>query len=136
MFLRSLMRPVVVALATLVPAVALMGPAQAEPGGCGGGAGVLTVHVSDSTPAAGQRIAVHGKFAFFGMSTANKVVKVQARQHGEWTPIKGARVLTSANGHYRLHLVLGQSGKRHLRVVGVGQDPDPNLHQKFTLTVG
>jgi hypothetical protein len=136
MSVRSFARPVAVAAIAMVPAIALVGPANAGgDGGCGGGAGVLTVHVSDSTPAAGQQFVVRGRLDFFGMTSADHVIKVQTKRDGSWQPIKGARVLTDDNGHYRMPLVLEQAGARRLRVVGVGTQGDPNMHTKFHVTV-
>jgi hypothetical protein len=136
MSVRSFARPLAVAAIAFVPAIALSSPAHAGgDGGCGGGTGILTVHVSDPTPAAGQRFVVRGKVEFFGMTSANQVVKVQAKRHGAWAPLKGARVRTDADGHYRLPLVLDQTGERRLRVVGVGQQGDSNMHARFHVLV-
>jgi hypothetical protein len=132
---RSITRSAAVVAAAIAPVIAFASPAQAtSDGGCGGG-GALIVHVSDSTPASGQQFVVRGKLEYVGMSTADNVIKVQTRRGGTWQPIKRARTLTDSSGHYRLRLILGVEGKRHLRVVAVGQDGDSNIHMQFLVTV-
>lgn len=134
MSVRPIVRSAAIAVAAIASAIAFSNPAHATEGGCGVG-GVLTVHVSDSTPASGEQFVVRGKLDFFGMSSADYVVKVQTHRGGSWEPIKGARVLTDDDGHYRLRLVLGHVGTRQMRVVAVGKMGDPNMHDRFHVTV-
>lgn len=113
--------------AAVVPAVAqaTVAPATSK----------ITANVSDSTPASGKAFTVSGKFTVGGDAAGNHVVKVQRQVNGSWSPVTGARMNTAANGTYKLRLILSTTGKRELRVVGVGQGNETNAAQKFSVTV-
>lgn len=95
----------------------------------------ITVRTSDPTPRSGQTFRIRGRFVDSGDPAVNQVVRVQARRNHPWVRLAGARVRTSADGTYRMRLVLSQRGKRPLRVVGVDRGPGPNAFQRFSVRV-
>lgn len=95
----------------------------------------ITVRVSDPTPNSGEQFVARGKFTVDGQPADDHVVKVQAWRDGEWKQLTGARMLTNDEGRYRMRLILSQKGERLLRVVGVGQDDEPNARKRFTVVV-
>ncbi len=95
----------------------------------------ISVHVSDSTPASGEQFVVRGTFGTKSAAAADRPVKVQAYQGGSWHQLTGAVVKTNSEGAYRCRVILSQSGKRLLRVVGVTAKGTRNAFHKFTVTV-
>ncbi len=63
------------------------------------------------------------------------MVKVQRQVNGSWAPVTGAKVDTAPNGTYKVRVILNSTGKRELRVVGVGQGSQANARQVLTVTV-
>jgi hypothetical protein len=124
------------AAVALVPAGVLAGTATSSAqckGGCDDGD--ITVKVSDSTPASGQQFIVRGKLTMGGLPADDHVVKVQSKLSGRWQQISGARMTTDADGRYRLRLILQTTGKRELRVLGIGEGDEPNEAQRFVVRV-
>ncbi len=78
---------------------------------------------------------MHGRFFRAGDPAADRPVKVQARRDGAWIQLTGARVTTNDNGGYRVRLILSQTGKRVLRVVGVTPRGTRNAFHRFSVTV-
>ena len=95
----------------------------------------ITVQVSDPTPRSGQTFRIRGRFVDSGDPANHRLVRVQALRNHRWVRLPGARVRTSADGGYRMRLVLSQRGKRVLRVVGVDRGPGPNAFQRFSVRV-
>jgi len=93
----------------------------------------ITASVTDSTPASGETFRVSGKLTRGGEAVADRTVKVQTLRDGDWSDLTGARMSTSDTGRYNLRLVLGQTGQRTLRVVGVV--PGRNAVKRFQVTV-
>ncbi|HET8915834.1 MAG TPA: hypothetical protein VFM91_09025 [Propionibacteriaceae bacterium] len=95
----------------------------------------ISAVVSDSTPASGDQFVVHGRFVLAGTPAEDRPVKVQALRDGTWTQLDGARVTTNDEGRYRVRVVLSQTGKRTLRVVGVSPEGSRNAFHRFVVTV-
>lgn len=124
------------ALAVILPLTAV---AVAVGGGTAHAAGTnqsaITVTVSDKTPAAGKKFNVSGTFTIKKVGAVDHRVKVQAKEAGGWTNLKGAHDDTNSSGAYKLNLILDETGTLKLRVVGIGQGKEQNCHQKFKVTV-
>ena len=93
----------------------------------------ITVSVTDSTPASGETFRVSGRLTRGGEAVAGRTVKVQTLRNGSWSDLTGARMTTSGSGTYGLRVILGQGGRRTLRVVGVV--PGRNAFERFTVRV-
>lgn len=96
----------------------------------------ISVHASDSTPASGEQFVVRGTFGTTSAAASDRPVKVQAYRDGAWHQLTGARVMTNDEGVYRCRVILSQTGKRVLRVVGVAPEGSRNAFHKFSVTVG
>lgn len=117
------------ALAAVPLSAGLLAPAQAaDPPRAR-----ITASVTDSTPASGQTFRVSGRLARDGTAVAGRTVKVQTLREGTWNDLTGARMATSTTGRYDLRVILGQTGRRTLRVVGVV--PGRNAVDRFTVAV-
>jgi hypothetical protein len=96
----------------------------------------ITAHASTSTPTSGKVFTVSGDFTENGAPAAGHIVKIQALQaNGHYKLLTGARMKTASNGDYTMRVELGTKGVRDLRVVGVGQNTQPNAHQDFSVKV-
>lgn len=95
----------------------------------------ITARTSDSTPASGESFTVRGKFIDAGSPATHQTVKVQALRNDRWVQLDGAQVSTDEAGRYRVRLILSQTGKRELRVVGVADSAGPNARERFTVRV-
>lgn len=93
----------------------------------------VTASVSDTTPASGQTFRVSGRLTRGEDAVSGRTVKVQTLRGGSWSDLTGARMATSSTGGYSLRLVLGQTGERTLRVVGVV--PGRDAIKRFTVRV-
>lgn len=121
------------ALAAIIPLTAVAAAeASAAPAPS---ASKITAAVSDPTPAAGKAFTVSGTFTVGGAPAANHKVKVQSKVQGKWTMLTGAKVNTAKSGKYSLRVILNVTGKRALRVVGVGQGTEANAAQSVNVTV-
>ena len=81
----------------------------------------------------GETFRVSGKLTRDGRAIAGRTVKVQTLRGGVWQDLSGASMTTSSTGGYNLRLILGSTGVRDLRVVGIVAGPDPR--KRFTVTV-
>ncbi len=95
----------------------------------------ISVHASDSTPASGEQFVVRGTFGTSSSAAVDRPVKVQAFRGGSWHQLTGAVVKTDSEGAYRCRVILSQTGKRVLRVVGVTPKGTRNAFHEFTVTV-
>lgn len=125
----NLRRTALSGLATvaLVAPVLAAGPANA------GYDARVTIHATDTTVHSGQQFRVHGKY-LFGDNTpvVNKLVRVQTKDaNGHWVRVRGAKLRTNSEGHYRIRVILSRKGVRMLRVKaqGPGKHAKP-LHSK------
>ncbi len=96
----------------------------------------ISVHVSDATPASGEQFIVRGTFGTTSAAATDRPVKVQSYREGSWHQLTGAVVRTDSEGEYRCRVVLSQTRKRLLRVVGVAPEGARNAFHKFSVTVG
>jgi hypothetical protein len=131
--LLTCLRATAAAAALAVPVVAIAAPAEAYGGGCGDG--MISVHVSDRTPASGVQFTASGQLTISGVPAADHVVRFQTMRDGAWVPIAGAHMRTDSQGNYTMRLILSQTGKRTLRAVGVGQGDEMSERHRFTVTV-
>jgi hypothetical protein len=124
-----------VALAAVLPLTAAVTTVAATSADAVAATSAITAKPSDSTPAAGKEFTVSGTFTVNGKPAAGHVVRVQSKTGGTWQGITGARVTTNSIGAYKVRLILSVTGKRQLRVVGVGTGSQPNAYRQFTVTV-
>jgi hypothetical protein len=122
-----------VALATGLATVPLALGVLAPAGAAAPAAARITASVTDSTPASGETFRVSGRLTRGGTGLAGRTVRVQTLRDGTWSNLTGAQMSTSSTGRYHLRLVLGQTGRRTLRVVGVVDGPNPR--KRFVVQV-
>jgi hypothetical protein len=122
-----------VALATGLAAFPLALGVLAPAGAAAPAAARITASVTDSSPASGETFRVSGRLTRGGTGLAGRTVRVQTLRDGDWSNLTGAQMSTSSTGRYNLRLVLGQTGTRTLRVVGVVDGPNPR--KRFVVQV-
>jgi hypothetical protein len=96
----------------------------------------ITANVQNPHPTMAHAFRVTGKLTEKGKPANNHLVKIQT-QHadGSWHQVRGAQLLTQANGSYNVGLVLNHVRTYHLRAVGVGTGSQPNAHHAFNVRV-
>lgn len=79
-----------------------------------------SIQVSDDRVSSGEQFIVRGRITLgYGrdkMPAPPSDVRVQAKRHGKWSLLRGARITSRENGRYRVRVVLQMPGKRPLRV--------------------
>ncbi|UPK76054.1 hypothetical protein MU582_05280 [Nocardioidaceae bacterium SCSIO 66511] len=79
-----------------------------------------SIKASDYKVSSGEQFIVKGRITLgYGRNkipAPPSTVRVQAKLHGKWTNLTGAKIKSRKNGKYRLRVMLGMTGKRPLRV--------------------
>lgn len=119
-----------VATLFLTPALAVTSSAQSS-----GMPYRVSAKTASTTVTAGHTFAVHGRYFYLGRKVDGGHVKVQAKTNGRWVDVKGARVVTNADGRYRVRLSLSKLGTRRLSVLAWQDNKQGVAIKNFTVTV-
>lgn len=96
----------------------------------------ITAHVHNQHPTMAHVFRVTGTLTENGKPAAHHLVKIKEQYpNGTWHQIKGAQVLTNAQGGYSVGVLLNFVRTYHLRAVGVGQGNEPTARHAFDVRV-